>query len=441
MVRVFGCVFGQHDLRLVVLAGLLCLFACVTAMGMLARARIAAGRARLAWLAAAGTVAGSGIWATHFVAMLAYVSGFPVSYDPALTTLSIAIAVAVCGTGFAISLRPGFSAFGGAVTGAAIGAMHYVGMAAVRLPADAIWDPTYVVWSIGIGVGLMSYGMHFTLTVDRWSRYLTSGLIFTVAICSLHFTAMTAVVYRFDPRVVVSGGVLAPGSLAIAIAAIAALVVALGLVGALLDHHLADRASLEAQRLRVHVKELELTRDALQRTTGDLETALAAADAASKSKTRFLAAMSHELRTPLNAVIGFSEILETEALGPMENPRYKQYARDIRASGAHLLALINDILDLTRLDAGQTRLDLSLVDISALIRESLRMVALQAQQAKVALSADLVESFPAISCDPRRVRQILLNLLSNALKFTPEGGRVNVSVGRCASGVVVTVDD
>lgn len=423
------------------MAGVLCLFACVTAMSMLSRARLATGRSRVAWLVSAGTVAGCGIWATHFVAMLAYVSGFPVSYDPVLTALSISIAVALCGTGFAISLRPGRAALGGAVTGAAIGAMHYVGMAAVRLPADALWDPTYVIWSVGIGVGLMAYGMHFTLTGDRWSRYLTSGLIFTVAICSLHFTAMTAVVYRFDPRVVVSSAVLAPGSLAIAVAAIAALVVALGLVGALVDHHLADRASIEAQRLRAHVKELELTRDALQRTSSDLSAALEAADAASKTKSRFLAAMSHELRTPLNAVIGFSEILELEAFGPLGNSRYKQYARDIHGSGSHLLALINDVLDLTRLDAGQASLEASPSDLPALIKESLRMVGPQARSAKVALKADLPSLLPALSCDQRRIRQVLLNLLSNAVKFTPEGGCVSVSAALRDDGIAVMVSD
>ncbi len=158
MFRVLSCVFEQHDLRLVVLAGVLCLFACASALSMIRRARAVSGTARLLWLAAAGTVAGCGIWGTHFVAMLAYASGFPVGYDWVLTILSALIAMTLCGAGFAVALHRG-AVLGGALTGAAIGAMHYVGMAAVRAPADAIWDWRYVVGSAVIGIGLMAYGM------------------------------------------------------------------------------------------------------------------------------------------------------------------------------------------------------------------------------------------------------------------------------------------
>src|SRR5215472_483709 len=210
MFRVFGCLIGQHDLRLVALAAMLCLFACVTAMSMLTRASEAKEHLRPLWLAAAGTVAGCGIWGTHFVAMLAYESGFPVAYDPGLTALSILIAITLCSAGFTLTLQPGRAIIGGALTGAAIGAMHYVGMAAVRVPADAIWDFRYVASSVVIGIATMALGMRFASRRDDWRWYLTSGLIFTVAICSMHFTAMSAVVYRFDPRVLVPDAVMAP---------------------------------------------------------------------------------------------------------------------------------------------------------------------------------------------------------------------------------------
>lgn len=441
MFRVLGCVFQQHDLRLVVLAGLLCLFACVTAMSMVERARAASGRARNAWLAAAGTVAGCGIWGTHFVAMLAYQAGFPVSYNPALSVLSVMIAVALCGAGFAIALRPRLAALGGAITGAAIGAMHYVGMAAVRAPAVAVWDPSYVIASAVIGIALMAAGMHYAQLGRGWRRYLASGLVFTVAICSMHFTGMTAVVYHFDPRVVVSGVVLDPMALAVAIAASSMLVVALGLVGALVDHHLAQRTSDEAERLRAHITELEQTRDALERTSTDLTEALIAADAANKTKSQFLAAMSHELRTPLNAVIGFSEIMEVETFGPLGSPKYKQYAHDIHSSGSHLLSLINDILDLSRLDAGQADLKDDSVDMGALAVETLRMVATQAKAAGVTLVNEISPALPVVTADNRRICQVLLNLLSNAVKFTPAGGTVSVRCVQDARGLVTSVTD
>ena len=441
MYRVLGCVFYQHDPRLVVLAGVLCLFACVTAMSMLTRARQASERLRPMWLAAAGVVAGCGIWGTHFVAMLAYQTGFPVSYDILLTILSIVIAATLCGVGFAISVRPKGALLGGAVTGAAIGCMHYVGMAAVRAPAIAIWDPFYVAWSVLIGIALMSVGMKLTLRGNRWRNYVLGGLIFTVAICSMHFTAMTAVLYRFDPRVVVTGTVIAPESLAIAVAASAMLVVALGLIGALVDGHLAARASGEAERLRAHVVELEHTRDALERASKELSVALGAADAANRSKSQFLAAMSHELRTPLNAVIGFSELLELETFGPLGNSRYRQYAHDIHASGAHLLSLINDILDLTRLDAGHGNLVEEAVDLVALIADAVRMMGPQGKNAGVGLRNEVAGPLPPALADARRIRQVLLNLLSNAVKFTPSGGVVTVSHRFENSALLISVAD
>src|SRR5580698_9699238 len=116
MLYVLGCITQQHDLRLVVLAGILCLFACATAMSLMARARAAGQGKRNLWLASAGLVAGCGIWGTHFVAMLAYRPGFPVAYDPTLTLLSVLIAVVLCGAGFAMALGRSGAFVGGAVT-------------------------------------------------------------------------------------------------------------------------------------------------------------------------------------------------------------------------------------------------------------------------------------------------------------------------------------
>ena len=234
---------------------------------------------------------------------------------------------------------------------------------------------------------------------------------------------------------------MAPGTLAIAVAASAALVVALGLVGALVDHHLAQRSSIEAERLRDHITELEQMRDALQRTSLELGVALKAADAANRSKSQFLAAMSHELRTPLNAVIGFSDMLDMETFGPLGNPRYKQYAKDIRASGTHLLALINDILDLTRLDAGATNLNDETFDMSEIVSEALRMMSPHARSANVVLRNEARRALPRVKADKRRMRHVLLNLLSNAVKFTPSGGSVTVNAELLDQGLRVSVSD
>src|SRR5689334_1394234 len=160
MIRVLGCIFQQHDLRLVVVAAGLCALACATALSMISRAR--AGRGRITWLTGAGAVAGCGIWGTHFVAMLAYHAGLPIGFAPGLTVFSAVIAMTLCGAGFAIALRIN-GALGGVVTGSAIAAMHYTGMAAVEMPARAVWDANYVIASILIGVSLTGLALHFAM--------------------------------------------------------------------------------------------------------------------------------------------------------------------------------------------------------------------------------------------------------------------------------------
>ncbi|HEY2032578.1 MAG TPA: MHYT domain-containing protein [Rhizomicrobium sp.] len=408
---------------------------------MIARGRAAEGRPQTLWLVTAGVVAGCGIWGLHFVAMLAYRSGLPVAYDPSRTALSVLIAASLCALGFRLALTNVGPAVGGAVAGAAISAMHYVGMAAVRIPADAHWNSNYVAASLVIGVAATSLALHVALMRDDIKGYAIGAGLFLVAIVGMHFTAMSAVVYVPDPVVPVSGVVIEPGVLAIAVAAIAALIMALGLIGALVDHHLATRASSEAERLRAHVGALEQTKRELEETSLNLSTALDAADAANKAKSEFLAAMSHELRTPLNAVIGLSEILTLETFGPLGNARYLEYARDIRGSGAHLLALINDILDISRLDEGRISLEEQEVELAVLIGATVRIMQDQAGAAEIVLEHSIVPLSPRLRGDKRRLQQVLMNLVSNAIKFTPAGGKVIVRAFRAGAELAIAVED
>ncbi|HWD27022.1 MAG TPA: MHYT domain-containing protein [Rhizomicrobium sp.] len=441
MFRVLGCVFEQHDLRLVALAGLLCLFACAAAISMMRRARVAHDNARTLWLLSAGAVAGGGIWGTHFIAMLAYQAGFPVAYDLWLTLISALIAMALCGAGFAIALSGLRPAIGGAVAGAAIGIMHYVGMAAVRAPADMLWDWSYVAASVVIGIVMMAAAMDYIVRKDTPRAYAIGAVLFTLAICSMHFTGMSAVTLRYDPLVAVPNAVMAPGMLAIAVAASAVLIAALGLIGAMVDSHLESRSEREAVRLRAHITELEATKGALEETSSRLTLALEAAAAANHAKSAFLAAMSHELRTPLNAIIGFSEVMATEAFGPMGLVRYRDYAKDIHASGGHLLALINDILDLSRIDAGDARLTETDIDLGALAGECLRMIDGQAAKGELTLSLQGAAGLPKVRGDTRRLKQVLINLLANAVKFTPVGGKIAIKLARTNAGISLAVED
>jgi signal transduction histidine kinase len=170
---------------------------------------------------------------------------------------------------------------------------------------------------------------------------------------------------------------------------------------------------------------------------------LAAKESAEKSnrvKSEFLAVMSHELRTPLNAIIGFSEMIGSEILGP-GLPRYREYANDINGAGVHLLNLINDILDLSKAEAGKLELVLEPVNVAELIKECARLVRGRAAEQSLRITLGIVD-LPLLMIDRLRVKQILLNLLSNAIKFTPEGGNVSIEVERDSAGsVVVSVRD
>lgn len=164
------------------------------------------------------------------------------------------------------------------------------------------------------------------------------------------------------------------------------------------------------------------------------------AETANRAKSEFLANMSHELRTPLNAVIGFSQIMVDETLGPLGGDAYRDYARHIQESGQHLLAIINDILDLSKVEAGKTTLTETPVDLVSIAKSCLRLMEERATTGNVTLRADFPARLPLLRADERLIRQILLNLLSNGVKFTPAGGSVSMTIA-VDSGLVLAVAD
>jgi len=161
---------------------------------------------------------------------------------------------------------------------------------------------------------------------------------------------------------------------------------------------------------------------------------------ANRHKSEFLANMSHELRTPLNAVIGFSEVLAERYFGEL-NEKQMEYVNDIHSSGRHLLGLINDILDLSKIEAGRMELDLADFDLPAALQNAMTLVKERAQRHGIALSLEVDLSLGLVRADERKFKQIMLNLLSNAVKFTPEGGKVSVAAKPNGAGVEVAVSD
>lgn len=158
------------------------------------------------------------------------------------------------------------------------------------------------------------------------------------------------------------------------------------------------------------------------------------AEEANMAKSRFLATMSHELRTPLNAILGFSEIMKQELLGPLDNKSYREYVEDIHSSGEHLLNLINEILDLSRIEAGRYELNEEPVTLLEIVEDCHSLMLIRARKKEITLKISAEEGMQRLWADERAIRQITLNLLSNAVKFTPQGGEIDITVGWTAGG-------
>jgi cell cycle sensor histidine kinase DivJ len=186
-----------------------------------------------------------------------------------------------------------------------------------------------------------------------------------------------------------------------------------------------------------------VTRDISERKAQEraLIEARDAALSANRAKSRFLANMSHELRTPLNAIIGFSEVMTREMFGPVGSPRYLEYSRLIHESGGHLLELINGVLDMSKIEAGKFELYEELFDLEDLVESAIRFVRLPAERGGVALRTQIGAGAKIIFADKRAIKQILVNLLSNGVKFTPRGGEIWVRIALDAKGVELAVSD
>ena len=213
-------------------------------------------------------------------------------------------------------------------------------------------------------------------------------------------------------------------------------------VGADITELKAQEAALKDndRKMRRTVENLRLSQERIQELAASYEQEKIRAEEANRSKSEFLANMSHELRTPLNAINGFSEIMAGEMFGPLGHDRYKGYVGDILSSGQHLLSLINDILDMSKIEAGKMQLQPEPIEPVELIEQCVRIMRARAEEKSIQLKVE-ARDLPVIEADPRALKQVLLNLMSNAVKFTPDGGVVTVRGFDAADGIVLQVAD
>ena len=251
MDRILTCLTVEHDWRLVVLAAGVCFLASGVAISLFHRAQVVTGRERLVWLSLDAAAAGFGIWATHFIAMLAYDPGIGAGYNVTLTVLSLLIAILITGAGLAIALgdfgHKAVTAIGGAVVGSGVAAMHYAGMQALEVPARITWSPGLVAVSIALGIVWAAFALYVAAQPDARGRTLIATALLTLAIVSMHFTAMSAVLLVPDPTRVTSSLSLSPTSLSLVVAGTAAIILGMCFVAAIGDRRSKDK--LRRQKL------------------------------------------------------------------------------------------------------------------------------------------------------------------------------------------------
>src|ERR1700730_11708316 len=249
MQRAYACLTEQYDLRLVFLAALICVAACLISMNLFVRANDAERDRSLPWLFVAATGFGAGVWSANFIVELAFEPGFPINYDAGLTAISFLAAIGAVWLGMLVAHRCAAPVEGGTMIGAGIAAMHYIGMAALRAPAQLHWDAGYVLASVAIAMAFAVAAMHVLLRGPALGGRLMAVVLLILGIVGLHFTAMAAVTLVPDPLIAVPGHAVAPTILAIAIATVMVLIAALGLLGVTVDNYLAERLRRSADHL------------------------------------------------------------------------------------------------------------------------------------------------------------------------------------------------
>jgi signal transduction histidine kinase len=414
---------ADYQPLLVVTSVAIAILASYVALDMAARLSGPRRPARRWWWLCAPIAMGVGIWSMHFVGMLAFHLPVPVGYDGALVLLSVFVAVAASALALFVASRPSLPlpvlAFASLCMGGAIVGMHYIGMAAMRLPAVITWRPVLVGLSIVIAIGasfaalLMAFRLRRTASsMFHWSK-LGAATVMGIAISGMHYTGMAAAQFATAaPGIPHEGLSLHSSGMAIGVVAGTFVVLSMALAGAAFD----ERARLLA--LEQHAR--------------------GQAEAANRLKDEFLATLSHELRTPLNVILGRAGMLRAHAADPT---LVVHTADTITRNAEALKHVVEDLLDVSRMTLGGMHLDFQRVDMADLLRAAADSLRAGANAKGIRLTVRSSRGLPRVLGDPARLQQVIWNLLTNAVKFTPPGGHVHAALRRDGAHVLLAVTD
>ena len=403
----------HYSAGLVALSIVIAMLASYTALDLAGRVHAAHGRARALWLAGGALAMGTGIWSMHVVGMLALELPVPVSYGFAQLGLSLGVAIGASLIALWVSARETVlqaALLAAAVAmGLGIAGMHHVGMSGMQMPALVEYDSPR--WALSLAIAVLASWAALFIVRRRHGEPSTRGkaarlaaaVVMGLVIAGMHYTGMAAARLTAMPHGASTPSGLPAQILAIVVAIAGILIIGFALVAAMLDRLVTSRI-VEAQ--------LRSERDTAEYTN--------------RAKSEFLSNMSHELRTPLNSIIGFANILQKNKGGNLR-PVDLVHLDRIAANGTHLLGVINGVLDLSKIEAGRVELEMETLDLASLIRETLNEMGSQAEGQEVVLEAEMPAELGLLYGDRARLKQILINLVGNSLKFTRRG-RVTVRI-------------
>ena len=434
---------GYYETPLVLTSILVAIVASYSALSLAGRVSEATGRTRFAWTLGGAVAMGSGIWAMHFVGMLAFRLPIPVAFDFTITLISLVLPIAASGLAlWQVSranlshVRLGVSAL---LMGVGINAMHYTGMAAMRMQPAIVYDPLLFALSVVIAVvaSALALWIAFRLrrsTPDVWVPRIGAAVVMGFAIVGMHYTGMAAANFPADSVCMAANVGVHRDSLATLVVLATFCVLGLSLIASVFDARLEANARILAMSQATAAERQQLLeRERIARDHAERLSAL---------KDEFLATLSHELRTPLSAILGWAGMLQR---GVKDEATLKRALETIERNARAQGQLIDDLLDMSRIISGTVRLDVQTVDPARVIEAALGTVHPAAAAKMIALRTELGREPGAppleVRADPGRLQQVLWNLLANAVKFTPSGGNVQVLLGRDGNDAVIRVID